>query len=551
MLQNKTDLKIILFIIIVGGLFFIPFLGGVHLFDWDEINFAECAREMIVTGDYMRVYIDYQPFWEKPPLFFWTQAASMHIFGINEFAARFPNAIIGIISLILLYLFGKKEVNQRFGIIWALTYAGSLLPHFYFRSGIIDPMFNLFMFLGVYYLYRFYSVSDESYTPLRWAGFFVGLAILVKGPVGYLLPTISIFVYWAFRRKVVKVTIKEFLIYTAMSTIVSLLWFGLEVAMNGTWFLEQFITYQIRLLTTGDAGHSGPIYYHIVVLLIGCFPASLIMFKSFKNIESEQPFRKDMRLWMFILLGVVIIIFSIVKTKIVHYSSLAYFPITFLAAYGLNRILEAKAFWKFRNTLAVIGIAILFAVLLSAIPLIGMYTADILPYVKERFVRGNLEANVNWTGYELFIGGGYFIAIFVGAVLLSIRKYIAGAATLYVSTMIMIFTLLPIMLPKIESYTQRTPIEFFQSLQGKDCYVKAMGYRTYADLFYSRKPYETSAAALDVPIEQWDEFLLNGEIDKPVYIVTKIQDAHRWLYHPNLHVIDQKNGWTFFKREVK
>jgi 4-amino-4-deoxy-L-arabinose transferase-like glycosyltransferase len=59
----------------------------------DEINFAESAREMIVTGDYSKVQINFNPFWEKPPLFIWMQVLSMKIFGINEFAARFPNAV--------------------------------------------------------------------------------------------------------------------------------------------------------------------------------------------------------------------------------------------------------------------------------------------------------------------------------------------------------------------------------------------------------------------------------------------------------------------------
>ncbi len=60
-----------------------PFLGGVHLFDWDEINFAEGAREMIVLKNYLRVHINYEPFWEKPPFFFWLQAASMNLLGIG------------------------------------------------------------------------------------------------------------------------------------------------------------------------------------------------------------------------------------------------------------------------------------------------------------------------------------------------------------------------------------------------------------------------------------------------------------------------------------
>src|SRR5210317_1808862 len=92
-----------IFIVLFSALLFIPFLGNVHLFDWDEINFAESAREMIITGDYLNVRVNYELFWEKPPLFIWMQVASMKLFGINEFAARFPNAIVGIITLLVLF----------------------------------------------------------------------------------------------------------------------------------------------------------------------------------------------------------------------------------------------------------------------------------------------------------------------------------------------------------------------------------------------------------------------------------------------------------------
>jgi 4-amino-4-deoxy-L-arabinose transferase-like glycosyltransferase len=101
--QKENDWRVYLLIAVIGVLFFMPYLGKVHLFDWDEINFAEAAREMIQTGDYLTVRVDYQPFHEKPPLFFWMQAASMKAFGVNEFAARLPNAIIGILSLLFIY----------------------------------------------------------------------------------------------------------------------------------------------------------------------------------------------------------------------------------------------------------------------------------------------------------------------------------------------------------------------------------------------------------------------------------------------------------------
>ena len=57
---NKRVYPLILFF--SSAFFFLPFLGNVHLFDWDEINFAESAREMIVSGNYSRVQIDFKPF---------------------------------------------------------------------------------------------------------------------------------------------------------------------------------------------------------------------------------------------------------------------------------------------------------------------------------------------------------------------------------------------------------------------------------------------------------------------------------------------------------
>ena len=138
-----------LLIVIIGALFFVPYLGSVNLFDWDEINFAEAAREMIVTEDYLNVRIDFEPFHEKPPLFIWIQVISMNVFGINEFAARFPNAIIGIITLLVIYNISNRLFDEHFALFWVLTYLGSILPHFYFKTAIIDPLFNLFMFLGI------------------------------------------------------------------------------------------------------------------------------------------------------------------------------------------------------------------------------------------------------------------------------------------------------------------------------------------------------------------------------------------------------------------
>src|ERR1700693_3327914 len=102
--MRLSKIQILIFIVILAAIFFIPFLGRVHLFDWDEVNFAECSREMLRMHDYSRVYINFRPFWEKPPMFFWMQSTAMIIFGVTEFAARLPDAICGVITLVVVFI---------------------------------------------------------------------------------------------------------------------------------------------------------------------------------------------------------------------------------------------------------------------------------------------------------------------------------------------------------------------------------------------------------------------------------------------------------------
>src|SRR5210317_337637 len=131
--------------VLLALLLSIPFvigLGAFRLFDWDEVNFAECTREMIITGEWWSPQIHFELFWEKPPLFFWMQGLFMQFFGIGEFAARFPNVIAGFFTLWLILRAGSKWHSKTFGTFWAILYAATLLPHLYFRSGIIDPVFN-------------------------------------------------------------------------------------------------------------------------------------------------------------------------------------------------------------------------------------------------------------------------------------------------------------------------------------------------------------------------------------------------------------------------
>src|SRR5580658_1549380 len=341
---NKTTT--IGLITILAALLFIPFLGRVHLFDWDEINFAECSREMIKMDDYTRVYVDFKPFWEKPPMFFWMQSTAMKVFGVNEFAARFPNAICGIATLITIFLCGSRIFDRKLGLLWALAFGGSLFPNMYFKSGIIDPWFNLFTFLSLYYFILYHwkrngfdekRLSKKPAYYVFWSGIFMGLGILTKGQVALMVFVLALGVYFIYNHFRFYFNWFHAILFLVFASLVTATWYGYETLKNGPWFIEEFLKYQYRLFSTHDAGQKGFWGYHYVVLLIGCFPASLIAIPSFFRINYKSRFEKDFKVWMLILFWVVTVLFTIVQSRIIHYSSLAWFPLTFLAAYTLYK----------------------------------------------------------------------------------------------------------------------------------------------------------------------------------------------------------------------
>jgi 4-amino-4-deoxy-L-arabinose transferase-like glycosyltransferase len=517
-----------LLIAIAAAILFVPFLGHVHLFDWDEINFAEAAREMLVTHNYSQVQIDFSPFWEKPPLFIWMQAISMALFGVNEFAARFPNAIIGIATIVTLFSIGKKLADEKMGLWWALAYAGSWLPHFYFKSGIIDPTFNYFIFLAIYCVFRVPYSAKPNRTAIL-GGVCLGLAVLTKGPVAILVSLLAFVVYWIVKKGKTGIKLPQLGLITAFAFITTALWFGYEVLVHGWWFINEFVTYQIRLLTTPDAGHGGNFFYHWIVLLVGCFPASIFLFSYFRGKKERSIYGgaqgaevKDFRTWMWVLFWVVLILFSIVETKIVHYSSLCYFPLSFLAAWQVYRIAEGKVVLRAWNIVLMLLIGMAIGTAITLLPVAGVYKQQWMSAVGDKFAKANLQADVPFSLWESAYGAVYLLLVSsIGAIQITVVHFT----------------------PKIEAFSQRAAIEFFESFQGKDDYVQVLSYHSYAHLFYTKK---LPATNKDYYKQDW---LLKGAVDKPTYFICRITDYHKWKDNPNLEKIGEKNGFVFLKRK--
>lgn len=538
----------------------LPFLGKVHLFDWDEINFAEAAREILVTGNWWNIQIEFWPFWEKPPLFIWMQAISMQIFGINEFAARFPNYIVGLFTLWTLFFFVKKELNTTGGLWAVLLYMGAITPQFYFRSGIIDPTFNLFIFLSVYSLSN--AIATQKNSSFVFAGIWLGLSVLTKGPVSVLLVGLTGLVY-QLRYQHHFYKIKN--LFGLVVGLISLpsIWLFFQSQFVGLWFVKEFLYYQVDLFLNPVASHGQPFYYHPIVLLIGCFPLVIIALRSlfFKTQTNESSFVQLSR----ILFWVVLVIFSLVTTKIVHYSSMCYLP---AAIIGAHFLMHAPLFNRLQKIfLGLIGT--IWIVLLSALIVLiknPNLKNDLLSKIDDAFAVAQLETIVEMSSFAYVLPVLFFFVI----LLLLIAKKTDGVRTgAALFLMVIVISLMSVIIvPKAEEHLQQKWINHLKTYQDRSVIHLTIGFKSYAHLYYTqhRKIKQASEASeeilkrmnfknhTDMDMKTRSEFYINyrdyliHETQLPITVSMKVPQGNEDIFNGKLKKVFEGNGYVVWER---
>ena len=543
-------------------LYFCFGIGRYDLFDWDEINFAECAREMLNSNNFLKVQLYYKPFWEKPPLYIWMQAMSMKLFGVNAFAARFPNALCGGISMGLIYLWGIRYNRLVWAILWMLLLSCCLLPVMYFKSGIIDPWFNLFIISACFV----YIARPMGYKNALLSGLLIGLAVLTKGPVALLLFFTGTTVYQLYNKNFGYFFKASFWILCGSALIFPLLWMGSLVLQNESQTLVSFFNYQIRLLKTEDSGHGGPWFFHPLVLLLGCFPASLFIFFKLENTTQDAYIKQSIR-FMYILLITVVTVFSIVQTKIIHYSSLVYIPLCFIAGYKLQSVKKDHTkIWNFFYwTIAVV----IFSILVS-LALFPAWKNLLLQFVP----KGTLEFERLQKNYSLPVLA--MISSLVCIILISLlfnyilkkqqQKILYTMAGLGLAIHVYLLSALPM----IGFYSQEDLIDLIKKYS-PGTMLETHGFKSYAPLFYGNAQFQDFNSKQRLQeIERIESRLLDSGIDprvssglihmiwleeqnqlqKPVYIIAKQGGGLDLKNNKGFKLIEKRSGYWVYQKKT-
>lgn len=302
-----------LLIVIITAFFMILFgLNGVPLLDPDEPVYAETAREMLQTGDFLSPRI-YGNFWfDKPPMYYWLVAISQFIFGYNEFAARLPAALMACATSIMLYISTTKIFNERAGF-WAAMILTSCVEFFYLGKAAVTDTTLLF----------FMTSALMSFINKRYWLMYVcmALATVTKGPIGIVFPGAIIFLYLLFMGQLREIfrmhVIRGLLLYFLIASP----WYYAMYTVHGMEFIDTFLGFHnITRFTTPEHSNRVTFWYYIPVIILGLFPWIGMLPMAIRSSICESRIDDMHNLLFFHIWWIfVFLFFTICKTKLVSY----------------------------------------------------------------------------------------------------------------------------------------------------------------------------------------------------------------------------------------
>ncbi|MEX1042846.1 MAG: glycosyltransferase family 39 protein [Pirellulaceae bacterium] len=395
-------------------------LGGPKLWDRDEPRNAGCAWEMMQAGDWVvpRFNDELRP--HKPALTYWLMISAYHLFGVNEFSARFSSATLGVLTVLLTYGIGRRLFSGEVAFWGSLALATSLMFTVASRAATPDAplIFTVTLAMWVFTRFSFPSESERtsaanqgvprSYYPTQWWQVALlyatmGLAVLAKGPIGLILPTAIIGMFLLIQRLPVREATGNVWIERMMGICrpfaplhflktvwfmrpilaivaclaVALPWY-LWVASRDFRFVEGFFwEHNFNRATSAFEGHAGPPYYYLLAICVGFFPWSIFFAPLLGDLvtrlrsnrrDPERPAVVFLCCWVVVWL----VAFSIAQTKLPSYVTPLYPALALLTGVFAQRCLTYWAYvpslWRYtpHGVTCVVGLGILIAAPLAA-----------------------------------------------------------------------------------------------------------------------------------------------------------------------------------------
>ncbi len=321
---------------IISFILAFSFQGTRGLYDSTETRYAESAREMIQTGNYLEPQLAYKHHWTKPPMIYWAIAGGMLTFGQNEWGARIPNAI-AFCLLVFLVLGMAQTLNPGSGILAGLIFATSPLSIGGAFNLSADLLLTLFETAAMFCFVKaeFEGKGRKNWLILMWAAF--GLAFLTKGPVG-LLPLLVIFVFKKLNKsKYSTLPIEGLIIFL----LIGLSWY-LAVEIRNPGLLKKLAYEEIFLRNTTNRFNRNPEWYKMfTVIILPLFLGVGIWAIYYPKILKEKLFNllpRPQRLLLGVWLVIPLIPFCLSRSRLPLYILPLLIPLSVFLALFIKKI---------------------------------------------------------------------------------------------------------------------------------------------------------------------------------------------------------------------
>jgi 4-amino-4-deoxy-L-arabinose transferase-like glycosyltransferase len=418
----------IFLLLVISGIFLLYNLGSFPLFVPDEGRYPEVAREMLMNGGWLHPRVLDVPFLDKPVLYYWIEALSMHIFGVTIWAIRLPIALFGMFGCVIAYVIAGSCFSRLAGWFAAIFL---LLGPLYFGAAHyanMDLEFAVWFSasMGAFILgMKLRYIKFQRNTCMVFMYIFAALAFLTKGLMGLVFPILIIGLWVILLRRWLLVKYMHIILGIVIFLVIVLPWLFASQYANNYFFYYFFYYQQIGRFVGTHYNNPMHFWFYIPILIVGLFPGSLLSIASWPRIykiwnyigscldrkyinESECFQEQGVIAFLVIWFLALLIFFSVPHSKIVGYILPVMIPLSVLLGVYFTKFIGSAGFYiiSFLN-------CILWVVL-------GFIVFNIQDYI------GNAARKISdfnsFINILHFIGIVFIICAILNAILLVLRK---------------------------------------------------------------------------------------------------------------------------------
>jgi 4-amino-4-deoxy-L-arabinose transferase-like glycosyltransferase len=306
-----------------GFLFFFG-LAYFGLLGADEPRYAQVAREMLSRHDWITPTLGGLPWLEKPPLYYWQAMLAFGAFGVSDWAARVPSAVDATLMVVTIYLF-LRRFRPGFQLDGALMAASASGVIGFARAASMDMPLAATFTIAMLAWYVWYESASKRYLALSY--FFLGLAMLAKGPVAPFFAVVIILTFAAVKGDYRLVARTCWIPGVAIFFLTALPWYVAVQLRNPEFFRVFIVEHNLERFGKVLYHHTQPFWYYLPVVLLGLVPWTMFVSMAFAETvrawwaEKRELFRSDdaFPAFLVIWLLVPIVFFSFSASKLPGY----------------------------------------------------------------------------------------------------------------------------------------------------------------------------------------------------------------------------------------